>query len=205
MADHDDLDRDETRDETGDEPHSEGLARTSEQSPEGADDRDEGAARTDGSDRAGDRISARERAAIEAEERRLAEGAREHDIAAITGLLGIERWVQFAFIAIGVTVVYVADHLIEVVWQYFAEPDSTVVSGSAALLGILTAFLLYRHPRVNELAHEVVGELSKVTWPSRDETYYSTLVVIVTSVIAAVYTGVFDALWSAFTDLIYNV
>ena len=51
----------------------------------------------------------------------------------------------------------------------------------------------------------MVGELSKVTWPTRDETYYSTLVVIVTSVIAAVYTGAFDAVWSAFSDLVYNV
>jgi preprotein translocase subunit SecE len=52
---------------------------------------------------------------------------------------------------------------------------------------------------------EVVGELSKVTWPTREETYYSTIVVIVTSVLAAVYTGIIDALWSAFTDLIYKV
>lgn len=152
-----------------------------------------------------DRIAAREEAEIRREEERLAEGGSEHEVAPLAGMMGVERWVQFSFIALGGLVIFIGDKLIEGIWGYFAEPDPTIVSGSAALLGIVVAFLAYRHPRANELAHEVVGELSKVTWPTRDETYYSTVVVIVTSVIAAVYTGVFDAVWSAFTDLIYNV
>lgn len=153
----------------------------------------------------------REAADIEREERELAE-AQEQEVGTLTSVLGIERWVQFAFIAFAVIAFYVSDQLIAFGWDQIAsrwsqipQVDPTIVSGTAAVLGILGAFLLYRHPRVNELAHEVVGELSRVTWPSRDETYYSTMVVIVTSVIAALYTGVFDALWSAFTDLIYNV
>ncbi|UJR81833.1 preprotein translocase subunit SecE [Sandaracinus amylolyticus] len=154
---------------------------------------------------ADDDVARREAAAIEREERELAEAAAENEANPVTSLLGIERWVQFAFIAAAVITFYLSDRLITFVWGFFAEPDPTIVSGAAALVGIVGAFLLYRHPRVNELAHEVVGELSKVTWPTRDETYYSTVVVIVTSIIAAVYTGVFDALWSAFTDLIYNV
>jgi preprotein translocase SecE subunit len=153
----------------------------------------------------------REAAEIAREEQELAE-AQEQQVSTLTGMLGIERWVQFAFIAFAVVAFYVSDRLIAFGWDQIAsrwasvpQADPTIVSGTAALLGILGAFLLYRHPRVNELAHEVVGELSRVTWPTRDETYYSTVVVIVTSVIAALYTGVFDALWSAFTDLIYNV
>lgn len=148
---------------------------------------------------------------IAREEQELAE-AQEQEVGTLTGVLGIERWVQFAFIALAVVTFYLSDRLIAFGWDQIAmrvssipQADPTIVSGTAALIGILGAFMLYRHPRVNELAHEVVSELSRVTWPTRDETYYSTVVVIVTSVIAAVYTGVFDALWSAFTDLIYNV
>ncbi len=151
-----------------------------------------------------ERIARREAADIEREERELAEGS-EHDVAPISGMLGVERWVQFAFIALAVATFYIADQLMTFGWSFFAEPDSTMVSGIAALIGIGGAFALYRHPRVYQLAHEVVSELSKVTWPSKDETYYSTLVVIVTSVIAALYCGVFDAVWSSFTDLVYNV
>lgn len=149
-------------------------------------------------------MARREAAEIEREEQALAD-AGEHDIAPISGLMGIERWVQFSFIAIGLVTFYAFDHLIAFTWGFFAEPEPTFVSGAAALVGIILAFALYRHARVYQLAHEVVSELSRVTWPTRDETYYSTVVVIVTSVIAALYTGIFDAVWSAFTDLVYKV
>ncbi len=118
--------------------------------------------------------------------------------------LGLERWVQFGFVLVAIITFFLADKLIEFIWGYFAQPESAVVTGAAAIVGILTAFLAYRHRKLNPLAHEVAAELSKVTWPSRQETWYSTVVVIVTSVIAAVYLGGFDALWSAFTDLIYS-
>lgn len=118
--------------------------------------------------------------------------------------LGLERWVQFAFVALAGVTFFVSDKLITLVWGYFAEPQGTVVTAASAIVGILTGYLCYRHPRLNPWAHEVAAELSKVTWPSRKETWYSTVVVIVTSIIVAVYLGVFDALWSAFTDLIYT-
>lgn len=152
-----------------------------------------------------------EAAEIAREERELAE-AQELDTSMLTGMLGIERWVQFAFITFAFVTFYLSDRMIAFGWDQIAarvsavpQPDPTMISGIAAVIGILGAFMAYRHPRVNELAHEVVGELSRVTWPTKDETYHSTIVVIVTSVIAAIYTGVFDALWSAFTDLIYKV
>lgn len=195
MANENDNDRDERDD---DETSDEGSAGAS--SSGSADPSGEG----DISPEEQDRIAAREAAEIRREDESLAEGS-EHDVAPLTGMMGVERWVQFSFIALAGVIVFVSDQLIQTVWGYFAEPDPTIVSGAAALLGLVIAFVAYRHPRTNELAREVVGELSKVTWPTRDETYYSTMVVIVTSIIAAVYTGVFDAVWSAFTDLIYNV
>jgi preprotein translocase subunit SecE len=115
------------------------------------------------------------------------------------------RWVQFSYIALALSIFYVADRIIELVWGYFAEPDSTLVTCAAALIGLISAFALYRNPRANEFTHECVGELMKVTWPTRDETYYSTVVVIVTSIIAAVYTGAFDMVWSKVTDFVYAV
>ena len=52
---------------------------------------------------------------------------------------------------------------------------------------------------------EVCVELSKVTWPTRKETWSQTIVVIVVSIIAAIILGVFDAFWAQITDLIYDV
>lgn len=201
MADDKDKDLDEREDEDDAASASSSEAPDSDAGDSDAGDSD-AAASEDVDD---EHVARREAADIEREERELAAGASEHDVAPITSVLGVERWVQFAFIALALSTFYIADKLITFGWSFAAEPDPTMVSGIAALIGLVGAFALYRHPRVNQLAHEVVSELSKVTWPTKDETYYSTVVVIVTSVIAALYTGVFDALWSAFTDLIYNV
>ncbi|MGE0786207.1 MAG: preprotein translocase subunit SecE [Sandaracinaceae bacterium] len=118
--------------------------------------------------------------------------------------LGIERWVQFAFVAVAGLVFFIGDKLIYFIWDQFGEPNATLVSGAAAILGLVVGYVLYRHDRVKPWVDDVAGELAKVTWPSRDETWRNTVVVIVTSVIAAVLLGVFDAAWSAFTDLIYS-
>lgn len=118
--------------------------------------------------------------------------------------LGAERWVQFAFVLLAIGTFFVGAKLISFVWGYFAQPDETLVTGAATILGVLVGYFAYRHPKLNPMAHEVALELSKVTWPSRQETWSSTIVVIITSIIAAAYLGGFDALWSTFTDLIYS-
>ncbi|MAR55550.1 MAG: preprotein translocase subunit SecE [Rickettsiales bacterium] len=68
---------------------------------------------------------------------------------------------------------------------------------------MLGAVALYRNENVYRFARAVAVELSHVTWPSRQETWSNTLVVIIVSAVAAVILGAFDAAWSAVTDLIY--
>ena len=130
--------------------------------------------------------------------------------------LGLERWVQFAFVLIGGLAFFIGDKLITFLydtaasvggrneWFTLPAPNATLITGAAAIIGILTGFLLYRHPKAKPMADEVAGELSKVTWPTRPETWRNTIVVIVTSIMAAVYLFLFDSVWSAFTDLIYG-
>jgi preprotein translocase subunit SecE len=74
----------------------------------------------------------------------------------------------------------------------------------AAVVSVAATIALYRNERSQTLVIDVVAELSKVTWPSRKETYASTVVVIVTSLIAAGVVGAFDFVWSFFTDLLYK-
>ena len=118
--------------------------------------------------------------------------------------LGLERWVQFAFVAAALITFFLTDKLITYIWQYFAEPNSTIVTAAAAIIGVASAFIAYRHPKVKPMADEVAVEMSKVTWPTREETWRNTVVTIVVSIIAAAYLGIFDALWSKFTDIIYT-
>lgn len=46
--------------------------------------------------------------------------------------------------------------------------------------------------KVSEFLNQVKAELQKVTWPTRKDTYASTLVVIVLVLISAVYLGGID-------------
>lgn len=118
--------------------------------------------------------------------------------------LGLNRWVQYVFVVIAAFVLWLADKLILLGWQQFDEPNEVVATVASAAIGLGVAFGLYRHEKSHRLVVDVVAELSKVTWPSRKETYASTIVVIVTSIIAAAIVGSFDFVWSAITDLLYK-
>jgi preprotein translocase subunit SecE len=64
-----------------------------------------------------------------------------------------------------------------------------------AILGLATFFILFRHPKVNEVLEEVVSELKKVTWPGREDVVRSTYVVMVCIVLASIFLAAFDLLW----------
>ena len=117
--------------------------------------------------------------------------------------LGLERWVLFGYILAGALGFWLFDKVITLVWDEFAEPPEVAVTALAALAGVATAMFLWRHETTREFADEAAAELSKVTWPSREETWSNTVVVMVTSLIAAVILFAFDAAWSWVTDLIY--
>lgn len=52
--------------------------------------------------------------------------------------------------------------------------------------------------KVGTFLQETKQELNKVTWPSRDELWQSTLVVIFTTFLMAVYIGIIDFILSNF-------
>jgi preprotein translocase subunit SecE len=51
---------------------------------------------------------------------------------------------------------------------------------------------------------EVVSELKKVTWPTRDETIKLTVVVIAISVVTALFIGGLDAFFIKITTLVFQ-
>lgn len=136
----------------------------------------------------------------------------EQDKARPTGTLGVERWVQFAFAACAITVAWFLIKSSTAVWTILAdtidavpEPDSTMIAVGAGLVAFISAVIAYRSQKIHTFVLEVCVELSKVSWPTRKETWSQTVVVLIVSVIAAIILGVYDAVWSHITDLIYNV
>ncbi|QQR91666.1 MAG: preprotein translocase subunit SecE [Myxococcales bacterium] len=121
-----------------------------------------------------------------------------------TRTMGLERYVQFAFLVFAIGMFWFVDNFVNTVWAYFAEPDQKLISGIAAVVGMVGAFLLYRNQKVKGLSDDVAQELARVTWPTRKETRYASLVVVITSIVAAVLLGLMDAAWSALTDFIYT-
>ncbi len=58
--------------------------------------------------------------------------------------------------------------------------------------------------KVKRYSKETVAELRKMTWPTKDELIGSTVVVIVTSLIIAVFIGVVDRILTFLVTLIFT-
>ena len=56
--------------------------------------------------------------------------------------------------------------------------------------------LLNHMSKITEYLKETKMELKHVIWPSRSQTFYYTLIVIVLSVVVAYYLGAFDFIFS---------
>ena len=77
---------------------------------------------------------------------------------------------------------------------------------TSRLLAIATAgahlLWTWRHPRLRPLTEEVADEMTRVTWPTWDETRNNVRVTIVVSVIAALILAFFDSIFGAVTNFI---
>lgn len=130
--------------------------------------------------------------------------AEEDSNAPAATVLGIERWVQTAFIAGTVFLFLLFGKVVRSVWDIFAEPDPRFIAPIAAVLAAVISIGLYKAPKVHQFSSEVATELSKVSWPNREDTWRQTGVVILVSVIAAIILGIFDAIWLGITNLVYQ-
>jgi preprotein translocase subunit SecE len=124
-----------------------------------------------------------------------------------------ERMVNLAFVAAALLLWFLSAHLFAGLFDAFRpEWDAGIIGREFRLsnllgisVGILGGLALWRNARVLVLAHEVAGELRKVTWPSMAETRLSTVVVVATTIIVAMCLWFFDLVFSALTKLIYRI
>lgn len=59
-----------------------------------------------------------------------------------------------------------------------------------------------KFPRNQKIVGDVLSELKKVTWPTREETLKLTAIVIIISLIISLYIGIIDFLLAKFLNLI---
>jgi len=127
--------------------------------------------------------------------------------------MGVARYVNFAFVVCG--------GLLWVVLAEFIAFGFDLVGGGLnrpligvqfrvadlAALVIAASVTIYalRHKQLYTFAMEVGNELSKVTWPTFEETRLSTIVVVVITPIISVILMGFDYIWATLSSLVYNV
>jgi preprotein translocase SecE subunit len=97
---------------------------------------------------------------------------------------------------------------IALVFSMLAIRDSHLLGKGftmTTLLGAVTAlaalFYTWRHPRIRPVINEVADELTKVVWPSWDETKSNTKLTVIVTVIIAVILWVFDQVFGHLTNL----
>jgi preprotein translocase SecE subunit len=78
-------------------------------------------------------------------------------------------------------------------------PASSVV-GFALAFG--AAFAVWRSERGRDFATGIADELSRVNWPSREQTSHATGVVLVAVGVCAIYLGLLDGCWLWLTNLV---
>jgi preprotein translocase subunit SecE len=156
-----------------------------------------------------------EASAIDTEGESLDEG--EHAAASF----GSERYVHAAFFLAGILAAFIASKSLVLGWNTLAgwpaavravpqlvsfseEQRDSYALVAGAVVGTLSIVQSYRKESVRTWANEVAAELSKVTWPTREDVLNGTLVVVVASALATVYVTLLDRIWSFLTTLVYG-
>ncbi|HHO54670.1 MAG TPA: preprotein translocase subunit SecE [Deltaproteobacteria bacterium] len=118
-----------------------------------------------------------------------------------------QRYVMLAFIIGSILVGLTLQSAIVSAFAQFAWPDNRLggvlnTSTSLSILGAgLTFFILIRTKRALNFSSEVVGELVRVTWPSRDETVRASTTVVLTTLLTAALLAFYDYTWKQLADL----
>ncbi len=123
----------------------------------------------------------------------------------------VDRYIALVFVLFGLLVSFIFSKLLGQVVFAFDWYDYQIISQKFTLttligicMGAGTAFYCFRHTKVRTLSQEIAVEIKRVTWPSKDETYVATIVVIVVTLIVSAMLWFFDQLWIFLTNLVYR-
>jgi preprotein translocase subunit SecE len=125
--------------------------------------------------------------------------------------LGTRRFVYAAYFAGAIAIGLLVSKLVDFAWYRaqnykpaIGEPRDEIVMPLSGLVGALVAVYCWYRTRTRQLAEEVATEMSKVTWPSREEVTSGTFVVIVTTIISTVFFALMDKFWGFVSNLVYG-
>lgn len=112
-----------------------------------------------------------------------------------------QKWVNLSYLVLAILVGYIVFSLsLRLISIYDLEARIRNVELIIRILSIIGGgfvfFILYRNGRANQFMSEVMGELSRVTWPMQKETMSATAIVIVMVLISGMFLGLLDYFWT---------
>ena len=113
----------------------------------------------------------------------------------------LKKWVNLSFLAAAALVsIILFSFSTKMASTYDIETrvkniDMVIRIGSL-LLGLATFIFLSLYEKASSFMHDVVLELSRVTWPTVKDTRGATFIVIITVVIGGMILGFFDYIWT---------
>ena len=112
-----------------------------------------------------------------------------------------KKWVSLSVLAFAIIVAVLANMgMIRLAGMYDLEAKikglEWILRVTTFAIGAGIYALIYLNEKSNAYLNEVVVEVSKIAWPTKDETIKSTIVVVIFVIIAGVILGTFDYLWS---------
>jgi preprotein translocase subunit SecE len=110
--------------------------------------------------------------------------------------MGANKYIHLTFAVGMLLIAFLLFKTGDWIWSYFAKPNELLLQAVALGAAVVIGIAAYRSKRAFAATEEVTEELKKVTWPTRKETYYATIVVIVTVLIATLILSTFDAIWA---------
>jgi len=129
--------------------------------------------------------------------------------------LGYRRYVYAAYMAGAIAIAFLSTKVIDYAWfktaqwkpawfgQYVEPVDEAVVI-IGGIIGISVAVYYWRHKKTRTLIEEIAEELTRVTWPSRQEVTNSTTVVIIATAFATIFFALMDQFWLWVTKHVYG-
>jgi preprotein translocase subunit SecE len=70
------------------------------------------------------------------------------------------------------------------------------VRGISLVAGLITFLILYFNRAANQFMNEVMLEVSRVTWPTSNDTMKATFVVVIMVIVTGMILGALDQVWT---------
>ncbi len=121
----------------------------------------------------------------------------------------VTRYLNVAYITFGLVMCWLGVKFSDMIFGMFGPRADRILFGDVStsiaigvIAGLAITAYCWRKPKIYKWSTEVAVELSKVTWPDREDTQRSTYVVIVFSIAVSIVLAAFDFIWKFTTDAI---